>query len=141
MFQSFVDRFKENVLKPAIASRMDAAGKAWVAEAVARAPEDTGFLKRSIGHTFNAATWTLNLYADAPYAFAQEFGYTTRAGNHVPGRAFMRGALAAVPRVFRSSAALQFANTPEKYQARTAAHAASKAGGRHKVKVGHGKFA
>lgn len=61
----------------------------------AYAPVDTGFLVSSVGiERSPTATATVRVYVGAYYAQYVEFGYTTRAGTHVPPNPFLQRAIA-----------------------------------------------
>jgi HK97 gp10 family phage protein len=131
MIRSFVERFKEQVLYPAVARKMEDAGRAWVAAATALAPVDTGRLRASIGFAYNRETRTLKLHADEPYAAFVEFGtYRTRA------QPFMRPAVAAVARIWGSAVELHVPTLAPRYHAGTLRHADGRLRGA-RLRVGH----
>lgn len=110
------------------------AGQAWKDAARGLAPEDSGYLKSTIGFAYDASKRRLKLYCDAPYAYFQEFG--TRFVKPHP---FMRPALSAVSRLWRGSATYQAPNVAAKYHARIRRHARGKTGPAN-LEVGRGDF-
>jgi HK97 gp10 family phage protein len=143
MFTNLVDQFKAKVLGPAIDARMREVGQAMVAEATRLVPVDTGFLKSTIGYSYNVATKTVTLYADAKYSLFVEFG--TR---HQAAHSFLRPAMAVVPRIWKGglgsaisghSVAISAPNVAPKYHAQILSHSAGKMRGA-RLHVGHGRF-
>lgn len=142
MFQNLVSTFRKSILEPKINAKMEEVGHAMVAEATRLCPVDSGFLKSTIGYTYNAAARTLTLHADAKYSLMVELGTRKMAAQP-----YLRPALNVVPRIWRGglgavtgfSTVIQAANHPAKYHARTAAFARGKLKGA-RLSMGHGKF-
>lgn len=102
----------------AIDAKMDAAGKAAVAEARRVVHVRTGRLKASIGYSYRQSDRTLTLHADEPYALFEEMGTRYR-----PPHPYLRPGLAAAGRVWGMKTELQFTNVPaSRTPARSARH-------------------
>jgi HK97 gp10 family phage protein len=142
MFTSFINQFKANVVDPAVDARMNAAGAAWQAEAQRLCPVDTGFLRSTIGYSYDAQNKRLNLYADAPYALFQELGTSRHKAQP-----YMRPALRVIPAAFRSGVTVQAPNVPERYVERIHKATRGRIGGKfgnrvggHQLRVGRGRY-
>lgn len=79
-FQFFGDRVKAHVRDLAL-RRLEAAGKAGLAEAQRLVPVDTGQLKASLGYIVRQDDLTLVIYADATYAGHVEWGTSVMAAQ------------------------------------------------------------
>ena len=101
------------------AKRLEAAGAKVAGRARDLCPVDTGYLKSTIGYTYNPATMTLVVHADASYAAFVEFGTSRQSAQP-----YLRPALEEMPRFLSmvTTTGLQFANTGDYSAGMTAAH-------------------
>lgn len=86
-FTSFVSQFKAKIGLD-VDTNMRRMGEAMQAEATRLVPVDTGNLRSTIGYLYRQGDKTIQLYADARYAYFVEFGTRFQAA-----RPFLRPAV------------------------------------------------
>lgn len=103
---SFVSDWKHKLVDAPIDAKMRLAGE--TAVNIAKndwVPVQTGYLRSTIGYTYDASRKLLILHADAPYAaYVEEGGYNRRA------QPYLRPALNAVGRIWGGNTQISYPN-------------------------------
>lgn len=98
-------------------AKMNTAAEDGATAARRAAPVRTGFLRASIGATYDPGRKKITLYGTAPYTTFQDRGFISRSGRAIPGKHFMSAGVQAIARRWGGEIEVSYPTTAPQYHA------------------------